>query len=103
MKDLKTRKFWFLVLTIGICLGFSSFTLLSPFGTSSKTYIENFSEKSTESDEKSSESHNSFYLLASSVELPLAINDHISKNLGDPGCMLPTFWPSPNTPPPDLA
>jgi hypothetical protein len=102
MKSLKTRKFWFLLLTIGICLSFGSFTVLSPFGTHAKNYVENFSEKGTESDEKSSESHNSFYLLESLLELSLAVDGHISKNLGGNDFMLPMFWTSPNTPPPDL-
>ncbi|MES2650735.1 MAG: hypothetical protein V4663_03300 [Bacteroidota bacterium] len=102
MKDLKTRKFWFLVLSVGICISFSSFTVFNQFAASPKIYAESFSEKGTESDEKSSESNHPFYIQEVAFELPLALNDASVKTLGETEFWLLKFWPSPNTPPPDL-
>ena len=102
MKNLKTRKFWFLVLCVSICISFSSFTVLNQFTASSKIYAERFSEKGAESDEKSSEHGNPFFIHESAAELGATMNDCLAKNLGEFEFMLPTFWPSPQTPPPDF-
>ncbi len=102
MKDLKTRKFWFLVISVSICISFSGFTVLNQFTASSKIYAESFSEKGAESDEKSSEHGNPFYIHESSLELRATMNGCIAKNLRDLNFILPAFWPSPQTPPPDL-
>ena len=102
MNTLKTRKFWFLVLSISIFISFSSFTVLNSFAVSSKIYTESFSEKGSENDEKSNESNHPFYIQELPFELPLAVNDGTVKSLKVMQFRLLTFWPSLNTPPPDL-
>ena len=101
MNRLKTRNFWFLVLNISICISFGAFTAFNQFKAPSKIYAENLSEKSTESNEKSSEP-NHFFIQESAFEIPLALPIHTAKNLREVAFSLPTFWLSPNIPPPDL-
>lgn len=103
MKDLKTRKFWFLVLSVSIWISFSSFAVLNQFSASSKIYAEHFSEKGSESDEKSSEHSNPFYIHESAAALCAESSSCLEKNLGEFEFMLPTFWPLTHTPPPDFA
>jgi len=103
MDELKTRKFWFLVLNISICISFSCFTIVNQFSAPSKIYSENFAEKSVEGDEKANESSNHFYLQEMAFEWPLFTYEPAHKKLADLAFMLPMFSPSPNTPPPDLS
>ncbi len=102
MKHLKTRKFWFLVLSVSLCISFSSFTVFNQFAAASKIYAENFSEKSIENDEKSNESNHPFYIQELAFELPIAMNGGTIKTLREAEFRLLKFWPSPSTPPPDL-
>ena len=103
MKGFKTRNFWFLVLNIGICISFGYFTIYSPFTSSSVAYVENFAEKGTESDEKSSENFKQFYLHESQLELPVNLYTGFTTDIITIEFMSPTFWPSPSTPPPNLS
>jgi hypothetical protein len=103
MKELKTRKFWFLLLSISICISFGAFTVLNTFSSSSKAYAENFSEKSPEGDEKSSEQFNSPFIHEAALELLLPVRDNLTKNLTPIKFSISLFCPSPNTPPPDLS
>ncbi len=103
MKGLKTRKFWFLVLNLSLCISFSSFTVFNQFAAVSKVYAENFSEKGTESDEKSNESNHSFYIQELAFKLPSTMKGCAAKKVREAEFKLPTFWTSPNTPPPDLS
>lgn len=103
MKELKTRKLWFLVLNISICLSFACFTVTSQFKQPSKIYSEDITEKNTESDEKSSEKLSHFYLHELPFQISLVINSNFAKNMVSTKFTLPMFWPSPSTPPPDLS
>lgn len=102
MKHLKARKFWFLVLSICICISFSSFTVFNQLAASSKIYAENFSEKGVENDEKSNESNHAFYIQELAFKLPLIWNAGAVRTLRKTEFRMLKFWPSPNTPPPDL-
>ncbi|WP_143095962.1 hypothetical protein [Pedobacter insulae] len=103
MNKLRTRNFWFLVLNICICISFSFFTVINHMEDPSKIYMENSTEKNAESDEKSAENEITFFISASICKLPLKLNHRSAENLVDYKGVLPIFWPSPNTPPPDLA
>jgi len=103
MKELKTRKFWFLVLTIGICISFGGLTVFNQFIAPSKIYAENLSEKGQESDEKSTEINTHFYLHEAAFEWSLTIDSRSNRTLVALSSKLPMFWPSLNTPPPDLS
>lgn len=102
MDKCKTRKFWFLVLNFSICLSFCCYTIVNSFHASSKTYTENFSEKDLESKEKVSENSNAFYLIEENLELELFAYDYPENNSANLAFIIPLFWPSPTTPPPDL-
>ena len=103
MNRLKTQKLWFLVLNISIFLSFACFTVSSQFKQPSQIYAEDIAEKTTESDEKSSEKLSHFYLHELPLELSLTINSSSPKNVVSTKFTLPMFWPSPSTPPPDLS
>jgi predicted neutral ceramidase superfamily lipid hydrolase len=88
---------------MGICLSFGYFTVSSSLDSSSATYAENFAEQGTESDEKSSENFKQLYLHETKLELPLNLYVSISKDIFPVEFILPTFWPAPSTPPPNLS
>lgn len=100
MKGLKTKKFWFLVLNISICLNFSCFTLVS-LPTFSKSYAENFSEKNTENDEKPIEQYNSFYINELAFELSEIQYNCLAEVSMPVVFKLPQQWLAPATPPPN--
>jgi hypothetical protein len=103
MKEFKATRFWFLVLNTVICLSFGYFTVSSSFTSSSAAYVENFSENGTESDGQSSENLQQLYLHETQLQLLVSIQVGISKRIIPAERIFPTFWPSPNTPPPNLS
>ena len=103
MNRLKIQKSWFLVLNMSICLSFGYATVFNQFTAPSKVYAENLTEKTAEGDEKSSEQFNSFFIHEVVLELLLPLYDNSADCLMHIKCATPSFWPSPNTPPPDLA
>ncbi len=91
------------MLTVSICLNFCCSTIFNQFSTPSKVYTESFPEKATESDEKSGEQFNSNFIQQIVFEGLSPISDDLNKYSIYIQVALPTDWPSPNTPPPDLA
>lgn len=102
MKQLKTRKFWFLVLCVSMSISFSSFTVFNQYFSQTQVYSENLAEKGVESDEKSNESSHSFYIHEAPTRLPITNHGNPISTLGEAKFLLPSFSPSPHTPPPDL-
>ncbi|MGF1923728.1 MAG: hypothetical protein ACQUHE_06085 [Bacteroidia bacterium] len=103
MKDLKTKKFWFLVLTVCICISFSGFTVLSQLAEPTKVCTENVSYPTTETGEKSSEPNNFFYIQELCINLPIVHKDGGPRESRDLEFKLPSYSPAPNTPPPDVS
>ncbi|RYG19422.1 MAG: hypothetical protein EOO07_06860 [Chitinophagaceae bacterium] len=87
---------------MSICLSFGYCTAFNQFTASTKMYVENLSDKTTESDEKSAEQF-SYFIHEIPLELLLHNQHYSGKYLMQFKFTSPSFWPSPNTPPPDIA